>query len=427
MNTSVLTGLCKNEKMNSEKLLFYSFVGVFLTMPLGTSLPTICGAIAAFIWIFSGIAVRLTSPSTKKERLKAEAPVLSFRHPWMRPVFVFIALPWIGLFYTPDSANLGIQYAQKTYYWIYCFAIASISLVPVPKSGTGKNTPVEFINAFLLGLAVNALVGTLQFSGALPMVQGRWYSGLERGYSTLTAYLVLGILITSYYFKEAKEKKIRLFFCFLMLFYFFHLSILEGRTGYLTFIFLSPLIAYNIFKKFNILKISLVCVLLGGMLCISPIVRDRISLSIGQITYHLNANPNAAWGKEYSDKQDRFYMWYGAVRIFKEHPVFGIGTGGYQKALKERGKPDDPLIAHPHNDFLYMAVSFGIMGILAFFWLFGEIIKNAYKQRNTPLGYFVLSGALVLLTGGLFNAYLLDAGTIFLLAVVTGLQRSFQK
>jgi O-antigen ligase len=174
------------------------------------------------------------------------------------------------------------------------------------------------------------------------------------------------------------------------------------------------------------LKISLASVLLAGMLCLSPIVRDRISLSIEQITYHLNANPAAAWGRQYSNRQDRFYMWYGAGRIFLENPVFGIGTGGYQKALKERGKPDDPFIAHPHNDLLYMAVCFGIAGIFAFCWFFGEIIKNAWKQRKTPLGYFVLSAALVLLTGGMFNCYLLDVGTISLLAVVTGLQRGFR-
>ncbi|MFH0731008.1 MAG: O-antigen ligase family protein [Pseudomonadota bacterium] len=430
MNTSVLTGLYNTGKKGGEKLLFYSFIGVFLTMPMGTSLPTLCGAIAVIIWLFSGMAARLISrtpclPAESDSR--KEKPVSYLRHPWFRPVLLFMILPWIGLLYTPDAAGLGIQYAKKTYYWIYCLAIASIAFVPFSGKGAERNLPEKFIHAFLLGLAINALVGTAQFSGVLPMVQGKWYSGLERGYSTLSAYLVLGILIASYYFREATEKKIRFLLCALILFYFFHLGILEGRAGYLTFILLSPLIAYNMFNRSNILKISLASVLLAGMLCLSPIVRDRIALSMDQITYHLNANPNAAWGRQYSDKQDRFYMWRGACHLFMENPIIGIGTGGYQKALKERGKPDDPLIAHPHNDFLYMAVCFGMIGIFAFCWFFAELIKNAWKHRKTPLGYFVLSAALVLLTGGLFNGYLLDAGTISLLAVVTGLQRSFQK
>jgi hypothetical protein len=405
-------------------------MGVFLTLPMGTSLPTICGAMTAVVWGVSGVAARLHSsgaPSPAQRKIRGERPGSIYGQTWLRPAYLFIALPWIGLLYTPDPANLGIQYAEKTYYWMYCLAIASLPFAPFSASDPETGMPEKFIHAFLLGLALNALVGTLQFSGILPMVQGKWYSGLERGYGTLTAYLVLGILITSYYFREARKKNLRYFLCFLMIFYFFHLSILEGRAGYVTVVMLSPLIAYNLFNQVNILKISMACVLLAGLLCFSPIVRDRISLSMEQIRHHVNANPDSAWGRQYSDKQDRFYMWYGAARIIREHPVFGIGTGGYQQALKKIGKPDDPLIAHPHNDFLYMTVSFGVMGILAFFWFYGEILKNAWKERHTPRGYFVLSTALVLLTGGVFNTYFLDVGTIFLLSLVTGLQRGFHQ
>jgi hypothetical protein len=414
------------KKIDRERLLFYCFMGVFLTLPMGTSLPTICGAMTAVVWGFSGVAAHLRSFRAPSPTQRNGATAVSiYGQAWLRPAYLLIALPWIGLLYTPDPANLGIQYAEKTYYWMYCLAIASLPFVPFSVSDPETKMPEKFIDAFLLGLAINAVVGTLQFSGILPMVQGKWYSGLERGYGTLTSYLVLGILITSYYFKEARKKNLRYFLCFLMMFYFFHLSILQGRAGYVTVVMLSPLIAYNLFNQVNILKISMACVLLAGLLCFSPVVRERIALSMEQISYHVNANPNAAWGRQYSDKQDRFYMWYGAVRIIKANPIFGIGTGGYQKALKEIGKPDDPLIAHPHNDFLYMTVSFGILGIIAFFWFFGEILKNAWKERHTPRGYFVLSAALVLFTGGMFNTYFLDVGTIFLLSLVTGLQRSF--
>lgn len=397
-----------HKKINSEKLLFGSFLGLFLGMPLGTSPPTIFGTLAAVIWIFSGKAARLKN---------------FFRHTWFWPVLLMIALPLVGLLYTPDLKGLGMEYAEKTHYWIYCLAVACLCFSSW--QDPEKKMPEKLIWAFLLGLAVNAFVGSLQYAGALPMVQGKWYCGLGRGYSTLTAYLVLGILITSYYFRITDDKKKRLLIFSLMMFYFFHLNILEGRAGYLTFIMVSPLIAFNVLRKFNIFKILITCFLIIGLLCFSPIVRDRISLTAEQISYHLNANPETAWGREYSDKQDRFYMWYGAVQIFLDNPVSGTGTGGYQKVLKQRGKPDDPLIAHPHNDFLHMAVSFGIIGIFVFLWFFGEMIKNAWKQRSTPSGYFVLSAALVILAGGLFNTYLLDSGTVTLLAVVTGLQQGF--
>ena len=163
------------------------------------------------------------------------------------------------------------------------------------------------------------------------------------------------------------------------------------------------------------------------MMLLSPIVRDRNSLSLDQLKYHTSVNQKSAWGKEYTVRHERFYLWYGAVHIFKDHPFFGVGTGGYGTVLKQRNSPDDPLIAHPHNDILYMAVSYGLVGVAAFFWLFGEIIKNAFAQRNNLPGFFVLSSTLVILVSGLFNAQILDAGMAFFLAVVVGLQQGFRQ
>jgi O-antigen ligase len=158
---------------------------------------------------------------------------------------------------------------------------------------------------------------------------------------------------------------------------------------------------------------------------LSPVVRERVRLSIDQLEYHMHAERDAAWGKEYSNQQDRFFMWYGAIHIFLEKPLLGVGTGGYQAAMKERGKPGDPDMAHPHNNLLHMAVSYGIVGIITYLWLFVETIKNAWKQKDEPVGFFVLSVALVIIVSGLFNTTVLDVGTLFLLAVAVGLQQTF--
>jgi len=401
MNTTVLTALRKNKKITAEDLLFYVFVAAFFGAPLGTAPATICGVTAAVIWAFSGLAIRSRH--------------IYFTKSWCWPVLFLIVLPWIGLLYTKDLQGLGMDYAGKTHYWIYGMAIAAIA----PNIKTER-----FIQAFLLGLAVNAFVGLMQLIGLYPPING-WYCGLGRGYSTLSAYLVVGILTASFYFREAEEKRIRFFFILLMLFYFFHLIILKGRTGYVTFVLLSPLIVYNLFRKRNIFKILLVSVLLVSMMLLSPIVRSRISESVDQLKYHLNTDQKSAWGREYTVKHERFYLWYGAIHIFKDNPFFGVGTGGYGTVLKQMRSPDDPLIAHPHNDILYMAVSYGLIGVAAFFWLFGEIIKNAFAQRHNLLGFFVLSTTLVILVSGLFNAQILDAGMAFFLAVTVGLQQGF--
>jgi len=297
-------------------------------------------------------------------------------------------------------------------------ALASLSLETL--------RPRTLINAFLFCLAVNACVGILQFAGFIAPKQG-WFSGLTRGYNTLTVYLVLAILMCSFYFREANEWRKRWVLLLIMALYFFHLIILEGRTGYLTFILLSPLFVKTLFRKLNGWKVLLVWVLIMGSMSFSPIVRERFDLTVSELKYHMNAGTDKAWGKEYTVHQDRFYMWHGALQIFLQNPILGVGTGGYPAVLKEKSKPDDPIIAHPHSSILHMAVSYGLAGIFVFIWFFWEMLRNALKERDTVLGYFILCTALVLLVNGLLNTTILDAGTVLLLSLAVGLQGALPK
>jgi O-antigen ligase len=390
-------------ELNPEWGVFWCFAGMFLSMPMGTSPPIIFGAMAALIWLISGIAFRVK---------------LFFKQSWLWSVIPFIILPWLGLIYTPDPWDFGIDYARKTYYWVFCLALATLSFEKVQ--------PRWLINAFLVGLAANACVGVLQFAGIMAP-NYKWFSGLTRGYNTVTAYLVLGILVCAFYFREIKGWEKRSALSALMALYFFHLIILEGRTGYLTFILLIPFLIKTLFRKLDLWKIALACLLILGAMYISPVVQKRVNLTVRQIKYHMTVAPDKAWGKEYTEHQDRFYMWMGAIEIFRKNPIIGVGTGGYPATLKATRAPGDPFIAHPHNNILYMAVSYGVLGIFAFFWLFGEMMKNGWRQRDALAGHFVLCAALVLFLNGLFNTTVVDSGTLLLLSLAVGLQRASPK
>lgn len=387
----------RKRELSAGQLVFWCFLGVFLTMPMGTSPSLICGGLAASVWLFSGTAFRAWY--LVKQR-------------WTWPVLFMIVLPWAGLLYTPDPWGSGLQYAGKTYYWVFSFAIASA--LPFRTHW--------LIKAFLVGLAINACVGGLQLAGVLAPRQG-WFSGLIRGHNTVTVYLVLGILLGAFYFRGARERAKQAALLLLMGLYFFHLIVLEGRTGYLTFMVLFPLVLKNLFRRLSTTRVLFACVIIIGVMLASPIVRERVDIAVQQFKYHIEKDPGKAWGKEYTENLDRFYYWYGAAEIFLENPVFGAGTGAYPRALNEKRVPGDPLIAHPHNNILYMAASWGLVGLAVFLWLFVEIIRNGLRQRDTPLGQLILCTGLVIFVNGLFNTTILDSGPLFLLSLVVGLQR----
>lgn len=395
-------------KLSAEQLIFYLTCGALFALPLGTSSFTILGICILCLWVFSGQWI-------KKRRLY-------FREPWFWPVIAIMALIWIGLIYSPDPEGLGIKFAEKTHYWLFAFAIGGI---------TFSKYPAQYvIKALLIGLFLNALAGFLQLAHIVPTFD-TWgttkYTGFSGGYNTLSLLLILGMMVSSFYIRAVKTRKEKLMCIILMLTYFYHLIILEGRGGYLTFALLSPIVIYNLFGRTYKGAIFLIYPLVIGIMLSSPIVRNRVALSVQEFKYHLSAESKSAWGKAYTVHQDRFYMWRGAIDLFMENPIFGVGTGGYGTALKERGKEEWPKIAHPHNNLLYVAASFGTVGLLVFGWFFWVLLKGGWKHRKSPVGFFILSSGLVILVGGMVDTPLLNADSSFLLAVTTGLLSALPK
>jgi O-antigen ligase len=391
----------KDKTLRADGLLFYACMGAFFAMPLGTAPMNIFGILALTLWLFSGKAFR-------------QLQVL-IHHSWFWPVLILIILPWVGLLYSPDETGLGLKYAKKSHYWLYGLVIASIAF--------NKFKTEQLIQAFIGGVAVNSVAAMFQLGFIL--IQGTPLPndlGLGPGYSTMSVYLIVGILVTAFYFNQTPKNRNRFYLCLLMGLFFVHLIMMKGRNGYFTFIIVSPLIIVHMIKRANLLKILVVYGLIAALMALSPSVRDQISFTIRQVKSHIDAPPGTGWGKDYIASEERFWITANAIRVFKQHPIFGVGTGGFLTAVQQGGKPEWPLLKHPHNNFLYMAVSFGLVGVLALTWLFWELFKNSWPMRNNLTGYFIFSSTLVLFVSGLLNCQIINAGTGFLLAVTTGLQ-----
>ena len=160
------------------------------------------------------------------------------------------------------------------------------------------------------------------------------------------------------------------------------------------------------------LKKSRCAGVLALALFLSPVVRETVQKTARMLTEN---REKALQGQEIQN-MPRFYIMSQAVSALKTSPVLGIGTGSLTAFSKGEGSP----VAHPHNNFMYMGVSFGIPGFLACAWLFWTLFSISWKRRSTPLGYFTFSTCLVLFLGGMFDTQLLNTGTLMMLAITYG-------
>jgi O-antigen ligase len=88
--------------------------------------------------------------------------------------------------------------------------------------------------------------------------------------------------------------------------------------------------------------------------------------------------------------------WRAAREMFADHPLVGVGLGGYQREYHERRLGADS--THAYNIVLHVLAESGAIGLLGWLALWGRVLYVGIRHaRPTPRGaaIFALHGALV--------------------------------
>jgi len=86
----------------------------------------------------------------------------------------------------------------------------------------------------------------------------------------------------------------------------------------------------------------------------------------------------------------RIECWKSALKIFKDHPIFGVGAGNFEVYVEKYGSErlealTDELnvkTKRAHNDFLEVLSEEGVFGFSLFLLFFGIAIYNSLKNRK---------------------------------------------
>lgn len=152
------------------------------------------------------------------------------------------------------------------------------------------------------------------------------------------------------------------------------LLMVQGRTGYMVLAGLAVLAFQMIFGWRGILAaVVALSFCFSTAYQVSSSFHERVNLAVASVTQW---NPNVAVVEDPIGWRLEYY--YHTSKIIQEHPLMGVGTGGFIQAYRartEQARLDVP--PHPHNQYLFIMAQVGIVGLGMLLWLFVQQWRSA--------------------------------------------------
>lgn len=274
---------------------------------------------------------------------------------------------------------------------------------------------------FLGGVLLNVLVS---YGSALSLWE--WIPGLHTQPSypvgfklsvTHSLLVSMGAYVLLLLAREVQKPALRAA-CLIFAALFVHnvLFVVPGRTGYLV---LGALLAY-----FILCAVSGRRRVLLAFLGLTALFASAYAGSSGfMVRVQDIASDLTQWRPGADDDTSvgqRVGYYRNTLAIIREHPLTGVGTGGFAHAYAERVRGTSaPATVNPHNDYLMLAAQAGLPALFLVVGLYVIVWRHA-SQLASMLERDALRG-IVLTTAiaGLFNSALMDhvEGLLFAWAV----------
>lgn len=194
------------------------------------------------------------------------------------------------------------------------------------------------------------------------------------------------------------------------------LTMVQGATGYLVLGALALLLAHGIAHWRGVGLAALAVAGAALLLAQLPGPFQERAAQISQELRDWDANR-----PQHSSIGLRLEYYRNTLRIIADHPLTGVGTGGFPQAYAEavRGRDMTPT-RNPHNEFLLVTAQLGVLGLVALVWLWAQQWRLA--TGLAPLERELARALVALMViGCMLNSLLLDHTEGLLYAWLTGL------
>lgn len=376
-----------NISKSADALAKWSAIAIGFSVPISTALDNILLFVILISWLVSaGFKQKLTTIRT---------------NPVALAVLALFGLLVVGCFYGQGTSTEALHYLGK-----YLDVLFIPILIYLFKEEKARRYAIA---GFMLAMTVTLILSYVTKTGLLPtngLVQGTADNPyVFRMHITQNIFMAFFAYLLAMKARYAESPRLRLAFSLVAALAACNiLFMVQGRTGYVV---LAVLIAYFCFDWLG--RKGLVVAL---AVCLAMGVAGYYGSGSMQKRIKSAATEIAAWqpgqgGVNSSGLRMDYYS--NSLAIIRDHLLFGVGTGGFEKAYDEKIRNTAMASSNnPHNQYLLITVQLGVLGLgLLLYLLFTQwrmacLLPTALEQ-NLARGML-----LTIASGSLFNSLLLD-------------------
>jgi O-antigen ligase len=354
-------------------------------LPLSTSAITVLALLILLLWVFEGRFAE------KFVKIKSNPVALS--------VLGLLAVLVIGLTWSP-AVPAGLEVLMGRW---------KLAMLPVFLTAVDCKHPKRYIYFFVAGTSVAMSMTFLAKFGYLHYADVNTIHLTKKNshvvYNPMLAIAIYFVLHDAIWGRLKILQKSELYLLSAVM--ICNMFITEGRAGQLAFFVLMILLLLQLFRKRPIQGVIAVCVVIPILFVagynLSPAFKRRVVVACKEVhLFHVNPDNSVGF---------RLLFWENTSVMIREHPFFGVGTGGYEKvykAINDKRTPGHKATDNPHNQYIFVTAMVGIPGVFFLLLIFLTMFRMAWKTHGywqRPRLAFPLFFMVIMLTESYLKVY----------------------
>ncbi|MCX6273407.1 MAG: O-antigen ligase family protein [Bacteroidetes bacterium] len=368
----------------NQRLYYYLFLALAFAIPLYDRLVVLIISLLFLNWLAEGrFRVRFRRAFSERKRL------------WMLSFSALYLVYCAGLAYSHNLAYGLFDLEVKLSLLVFPLIFSTLDY-----SLFNEKRITTFFHSYLLGCVVITLILLIH------ALQNYFQSNsmVEFYYDKLSAYqhpsyfsmnlnfgIALIIILLIRHWNEMPNW-IRTFLICLIPYFFIIIILLSSKAGIISLLMiliisLSSLIIYKKEYMIGLLFFFMIPFSFLGAYYMFPTSFYRLAVAKDYVSGNIPLDVTSDDGTN-----ERILVWRSSVEIFKEHPVFGVGTGDVKDLLMKKYEENHITAAvnkrlNAHNQYFQTLLSLGLLGLLILVFLLLFPMIDAVMRKD--LLYFL--------------------------------------